>query len=118
MQNDPQPATSQIRIENGGLASRRGCTLSLDDRIRRDAIEEILTQFRLDLDRLTETYGDFTEALRETVTGLLAAAPEGALEPWQGGFRIAGASRSRIRLIAAEFDSYFQTQPARHSLAV
>jgi oxygen-independent coproporphyrinogen-3 oxidase len=118
VQNDPSTAAYQLRIENGGLASRRGCTLSLDDRIRRDAIEEILTQFRLDLDRLTAIYGDFTEALRETVTGLLAAAPEGALEPWHGGFRIAEGWRNRTRLIAAEFDRYFQTQPARHSLAV
>jgi oxygen-independent coproporphyrinogen-3 oxidase len=118
VQNDPATATYQLRIENGGLASRRGCMLSLDDRIRRDAIEELLCQFRLDLDRLTERYGDFTDPLRATVKGLLAAAPEGALEPWRGGFRIAEGSRSRTRLIAAEFDAYFQTQPARHSLAV
>jgi oxygen-independent coproporphyrinogen-3 oxidase len=118
VQNDPATATYQLRIENGGLASRRGCVLSLDDRIRRDAIEEILCQFRLDLDRLTESYGDFTEPLRETVDGLLAVAPEGALESWRGGFRIPEGWRSRTRLIAAEFDAYFQTQPARHSLAV
>ena len=118
VQNDPATATYQLRIENGGLASRRGCVLSLDDRIRRDAIEEILCQFRLDLDRLTERYGDFTEPLRETVGGLLAAAPEGALEPWRRGFRISEGWRSRTRLIAAEFDAYFQSQPARHSLAV
>ena len=118
VQNDPATATYQLRIENGGLASRRGCVLNLDDRIRRDAIEEILCQFRLDLDRLTASYGDFTEPLRETAARLLAAAPEGALEPWRGGFRIAEGWRSRTRLIAAEFDAYFQTQPARHSLAV
>jgi oxygen-independent coproporphyrinogen-3 oxidase len=118
VQNDPATATYQLRIEHGGLASRRGCVLSLDDRIRRDAIEEILCQFRLDLERLTASYGDFTEPLRETSDRLLASAPAGALEPWQGGFRIAEGWRSRTRLIAAEFDAYFQTQPARHSLAV
>ena len=118
VQNDPATATYQLRIENGGLASRRGCVLNLDDRIRRDAIEEILCQFRLDLGRLTASYGDFTEPLRETAARLLAAAPKGALEPWRGGFRIAEGWRSRTRLIAAEFDAYFQTEPARHSLAV
>jgi oxygen-independent coproporphyrinogen-3 oxidase len=118
VQNDPATATYQLRIEHGGLASRRGSVLSLDDRIRRDAIAEILCQFRLDFDGLAGRYGDFTEPLRETVTRLLAAAPAGALEPWQGGFRIAEAWRSRTRLIAAEFDAYFQRQPARHSLAV
>ncbi|MFQ5568011.1 MAG: oxygen-independent coproporphyrinogen III oxidase, partial [Paracoccaceae bacterium] len=118
VQNDPATATYQLRIEHGGLATRRGCLLSLDDRIRRDAIEEILCQFRLDLDRLAARYGDFTDPLRETAAGLLAAAPEGALEPWRGGFCINEGWRSRTRLIAAEFDAYFQTQPARHSLAV
>ena len=118
VQNDPATATYQLRIENGGLASRRGCVLNLDDRIRRDTIGEILCQFRLDLDRLAASYGDFTDPLRETAERLLAAAPEGALEPWRGGFRIAEGWRSRTRLIAAEFDAYFQTEPARHSLAV
>ncbi|MCH8953379.1 MAG: oxygen-independent coproporphyrinogen III oxidase [Proteobacteria bacterium] len=118
VQNDPATATYQLRIEQGGLASRRGSVLSLDDRIRRDAIAEILCQFRLDLDRLAASYGDFTDPLRETAERLLAAAPKGALEPWRGGFRIAEGWRSRTRLIAAEFDAYFQTQPARHSLAV
>jgi len=118
VQNDPATATYQLRVEQGGLATRRGCVLSLDDRIRRDAIEEMLCQFRLDVDRLAKRYGDFTEPLRETVTKLLTAAPAGALEPWRGGFRIADAWRSRTRLIAAEFDAYFQRLPARHSLAV
>jgi oxygen-independent coproporphyrinogen-3 oxidase len=118
VQNDPATATYQLRVEQGGLATRRGCVLSLDDRIRRDAIEEMLCQFRLDVDRLAKRYGDFTEPLRETVTKLLEAAPAGALEPWRGGFRIADDWRSRARLIAAEFDAYFQRQPARHSLAV
>jgi oxygen-independent coproporphyrinogen-3 oxidase len=118
VQNDPATATYQLRIENGGLASRRGCLLSLDDRIRRDAIEEILCQFRLNLDRLHVRYGDFTEPLHEIAARLIAIAPEGALTPWCGGFTITDAWRSHTRLIAAEFDAYFQTQPARHSMAV
>jgi oxygen-independent coproporphyrinogen-3 oxidase len=118
VQNDPATATYQLRVENGGLASRRGCVLSLDDRVRRDAIEEILCQFRLDLDRLHARYGDFTSQLRDTVARLLAVAPKAALTPWRGGFTIADGWHSHTRLIAAEFDAYFQSQPARHSLAV
>jgi hypothetical protein len=49
---------------------------------------------------------------------LLEIAPEGALIPWRGGFTIADGWHSHTRLIAAEFDAYFKTQPARHSLAV
>jgi oxygen-independent coproporphyrinogen-3 oxidase len=118
VQNDPVTATYQLRIDAGGLATKRGCMLSLDDRMRRDAIEEILCQFRVDMLRLAERYGDFAATLKEIVDGLLATAPQGALEPWHGGFRIGDRWRSHARLIAAEFDAYLQTQPARHSLAV
>jgi oxygen-independent coproporphyrinogen-3 oxidase len=118
VQNDPVTATYQLRIAEGGLATRRGYALTLDDRMRRDAIAELLCQFRLDIDALRARYGVSVSALRATADDLLAAAPAGALEPWHGGFRIADGWRSHTRLIAAEFDAYFQTQPARHSLAV
>jgi len=118
IQNDASTATYQLKVEHSGLATQRGVALSLDDRIRRDAIEEILCLFRLDLDRLRARYGDFTDSLRETVDRLIEVAPAGALEPWHGGFRISPRWRSSIRLIAVEFDAYFQNQPARHSLAV
>jgi oxygen-independent coproporphyrinogen-3 oxidase len=118
VQNDEITAAYQIRAAENGLASKRGIAFSLDDRVRRDAIEEILCHFRLDLDRLRATYGDFAAPLAETAAGLLAAAPEGALTPWRGGFVIAEGWRSHTRLIAAEFDAYLRRAPARHSLAV
>jgi len=118
VQNDPATAIYQLRIAEGGLATRRGYALTAEDRVRRDAISELLCQFRLDMDALMARYGAAAAALKETVDDLLAAAPVGALERWHGGFRIAERWRSHTRLIAAEFDAYFQTQPARHSLAV
>ena len=118
VQNDPVTATYQLRIEKDGLATRRGRAFSLDDRVRRAAIEEILCQFQLNLDRLADLYGDVASVLRPTVKELLADAPGGALTPWRGGFRIGRGWRSHARLIAAEFDSYFRNAPARHSLAV
>ena len=118
VQNEPSTAAYQLRVEARGLATRRGVALTLDDRIRRDAIEQILCHFRLDLDRLSAEFGDFAKPLRHVAAQIRAAAPEGALQPWRGGFCIDDAYRSRARLIAAEFDTYFQTQPARHSLAV
>jgi len=118
VQNDPATAVYQLRIEDGGLATRRGFALTLDDRVRRDAIEEILCQFRLDLNQLGARYGDFVEPLRETAARLMETAPAASLTPLNGGFAIAPEWHSRTRLIAAEFDAYFQRQPARHSLAV
>lgn len=118
VQNEAGTAAYQLRALASGLATTRGIAFSLDDRIRRDAIEEILCHFRLDLDRLRAAHGDFAAPLAETVAGLLARAPEGALEPWRGGFVIAEPWRSRARLIAAEFDTWLPRVPARHSLAM
>ena len=118
VQNETSTAAYQLRVEARGLATRRGVALSLDDRIRRDAIEQILCQFSLDLERLDRRYGDFSEPLARTVARLIEQAPDGALVPWRRGFRVADAWRSHARLIAAEFDSYFQSKPARHSIAV
>ena len=118
VQNEAVTAAYQLRVQEAGLATRCGVAFSLDDRVRRDAIEEILCQFRLDLDRLHARYGDFADALGETANRLLAAAPEGALEPWRGGFVIAEAWRRHTRPIAAAFDAYLGHAPARHSLAV
>jgi oxygen-independent coproporphyrinogen-3 oxidase len=118
VQSDASTAMYQLRVQQSGLATRRGVALDPDDRLRRDAIEEILCQFRLDLRRLRARYGDAAGRLSDTVAQLLEAAPPGALEPWNGGLRIAPRWRGRTRLIAAEFDAFFRTQPARHSLAV
>lgn len=118
VQNDPVTAAYQLRALEKGLTTKRGIAFSLEDRVRRDAIEQILCHFRLDMERLRAAYGDFAAPLAETVADLIAGAPEGALEPWRGGFRIAEGWRSHTRLIAAEFDAFFRRAPARHSLAV
>ena len=118
VQNDPITAAYQLRALDRGLATKRGIAFTLDDRVRRDAIGELLCHFRLDIERLEHRYGDFAHPLAETAAALLASAPPGALEPRHGGFTIAQAWRSHTRLIAAEFDAYFRRAPARHSLAV
>ncbi len=70
------------------------------------------------MEAVAAQYGDFADPVRQIVAQLLEVAPVGALTPWRGGFQVGDAHRNRTRLIAAAFDTYFRTQPARHSLAV
>jgi oxygen-independent coproporphyrinogen-3 oxidase len=118
VQNDPVTATYQLRVEAGAKPTRRGHALTLDDQVRRDAIEQILCQFGLDIDALTARYGDFARPVQLQAAGVMEAAPDGVLTPWRGGFRIDPDWRHYSRLIAAEFDTYLPAQPARHSLAL
>lgn len=118
VQNDAATATYQLRIEAARMATQRGHALTLDDQMRRDAIEQILCHFHLDVDALTARYGDFAQPIRFLAEEISQAAPDGALSPWRGGFRMDAAWRHHSRLVAAEFDAYLQAQPARHSLAL
>lgn len=118
VQNDATTATYQLRIEAGKVATRRGHALTLDDQVRRNAIEQILCQFSLDIDALSKRYGDFVQHLRDKVAGVMASAPAGALAPWRGGFRICPDWRHHARLIAAEFDTYLALRPSRYSPAI
>jgi len=118
VQNEPATVDYQRAVEAGALPVARGYAMALEDRLRRDAIERLLCDFELDLETLAERYGDFVQPVRGTVARLREIAPEGALVPWRGGFRIAPAWRAHARLIAAEFDAFLGRRPARHSLAV
>ncbi|MEO0620817.1 MAG: oxygen-independent coproporphyrinogen III oxidase [Pseudomonadota bacterium] len=118
VQNEPSTADYQRCVQAGRLPVRRGISLSLDDRMRRDAIEGILCDFALDIEGLESTYGDFSCPAAATAKRLLTSAPDGALEPWKRGFQIAPAWRGYARLIAAEFDVYLSRGQARHSVAL
>ncbi|MDT8344711.1 MAG: oxygen-independent coproporphyrinogen III oxidase [Thermohalobaculum sp.] len=118
MQNDPATAGYQTAIEGGHLATVRGKAFTADDLARRDAIEQILCHFALDLDRLAARHGIAAAPVAEIAEALIAGAPAGALTRQGRGFAIAPDWRAHARLIAAEFDAYFQNRPARHSLAV
>lgn len=118
VQNDPSTAGYQKAIEAGQLATTRGKAFTADDCARRDAIEQILCHFSLDPDALSTRHGIAATPVIEIAEALVEAAPRGALERSGRGFVISPEWRSHTRLIAAEFDAYFQNRPARHSLAV
>ncbi len=118
VQNEPGTAPYLRQIEAGGLATRRGHALSLDDRIRRAAVFQILCAGALDLDALTQRFGDFVKPISEAARRLTARAPAGSLVPWRGGFRVAPDWIGHARLIAAEFDAYLAKGGARHSLVI
>jgi oxygen-independent coproporphyrinogen-3 oxidase len=118
VQNDPSTASWQKTIEAGDLAPGRMKRLSADDRARRDAIRQILCFFALDLDAVEAAHGEAARPVTEIALHLMRSAPSGALTGRGRGFEIAPEWRSHTRLIAAEFDAYFQAKPARHSLAV
>ncbi|MEM6679780.1 MAG: oxygen-independent coproporphyrinogen III oxidase, partial [Pseudomonadota bacterium] len=92
VQNAPTTAAWQAAIDAGDLATVSGTAYGLDDRMRAEAIEDMLCHFRFDAARLTAHYGDMAGPLRREAAALMEIAPEGALIPLpQGGFEVAPA---------------------------
>jgi oxygen-independent coproporphyrinogen-3 oxidase len=118
VQNETATASYQNAVEAGDLPVQRGCALSDDDRARRDAIEQILCGFALDLYALRQRHGERAADAGGIARHLLETAPPGALLPWRGGFRLGEGWHEHARLIAAEFDAYLDRGSVRHSLAV
>ncbi|MEM1384368.1 MAG: oxygen-independent coproporphyrinogen III oxidase [Pseudomonadota bacterium] len=118
VQNIGRTAEWQKAVSAGQVPVARGHALTLDDRPRQAAIQQILCSFALDAGALVDRFGDFARPVIAQMHALMAAAPEGALLPRPGGFEIAPAWQMHTRLIAAEFDSFLAARPARHSLAV
>ncbi len=118
VQNEATTARYLSDVLAGRLTTRRGHALSLEDRVRRAAINQILCAGALDLDGLTRSFGDFAKAVADRASALVNNAPDGALLAWRGGFTIAPLWRTHTRLLAAEFDTYLARGAARHSMVI
>lgn len=106
------------RIAQGGLAVARGFVTSAEDRMRRDAIECLMCQLELDLEKLRARHGDLVSLLEPEVAALVASEDAPLITPLPRGFRISEAGRPFLRLIAARFDAYLPRGTGRHSSAV
>ncbi|MEM7527633.1 MAG: oxygen-independent coproporphyrinogen III oxidase [Pseudomonadota bacterium] len=119
VQNQEITAQYQGLIRDRGVATARGVALGLEDRLRADAIEQLLCYFELDIGKLQARYGDLARPVERDVKNLLAMAPPESLLPLRDrlGFAIAPEWTEHTRLIAAHFDAYL-SEGHRHSLAL
>lgn len=100
-------------VGEGKLASVRGCRMDDDDQVRAAIIEELMCNFRVDLDHVAKER-DFTEelsALRPMVVDGLVRVEGPLVEMTDQG-------RSVVRVVAAIFDRYRWEASNRFSLAV
>lgn len=109
------------RLDADALPCFRGWQLSADDLLRRDVIQALMCQFRVDFAEIESghsiSFGDYFGAEFEAlealaVDGLVEIAPE----------RITVTSRGRllVRTVAMVFDRYLRAQraPARYSRVI
>ena len=105
-------------VRAGRLPVARGVALSAEDRLRREVIERIMCDLRVDLHAIAARHGTDPARLRDAAPALQACAQDGLIA-WNGSHVVVTATgRPFVRAVAAAFDAYLQSDAARHSPAV
>jgi len=100
-------------INEGRLATARGCAIDADSRRRARIIESLLCQFRVDLNAVAPD-GDF----REEIELLAPFVAEGLVSVHDGVIVVTDAGRTVARVIASVFDVFYRERTGRFSVAV
>ena len=106
-QNHKELKQYYAEIEELGIALHKGLALSQDDCIRRDVIKALICNFKLDFDRLSETYHiNFNEYFAEDLALLQPLAEDGLLTLTDKSIVVSPRGRLLIRNICLCFDVY------------
>ena len=89
-----------------------------DDRLRRDVIEQLMCNLRVDLDETAQRHGLDSAGLRAASAALDDMAQDGIVG-WDGRIvQVHPMARPFVRNVAAAFDSYYIRGAQRHARAV
>ena len=111
-QNEKKLSRYYQAIDRGELATNRGFALSADDLLRRDIINQILCQGRLDYATIQATHGiSVPEVFADALTTLGPMADDGLLIASNAGLTLTPLGRIFSRNIAMPFDAYLAQKP-------
>lgn len=97
------------RLDTGTLPVWRGIELDNDDVLRREIIQQIMCQFRLDFSKVAKKYAlNFSEYFADELVELHELAELGLIELLSNGFLVSAKGRFLIRNVAKVFDKYLR----------
>lgn len=110
-QHDKTLAGYQTAIDERRLPVVRGMRLDDDDLLRRDVIQALMCNPRLDFAAIERRHGIlFTEYFRSELIALAPLEADGLVFVDPGGIEIRPAGRLLLRTVAMVFDAYLQRQ--------
>ncbi|WP_344844716.1 oxygen-independent coproporphyrinogen III oxidase [Celeribacter arenosi] len=115
-QNAPSTSEYQKLVRAGGLPITKGHVFSDMDRLRGRIIEALMSDFCIERDELTQSFG-LTVAEFVAFGKGVAQAFEGMVDVDADRIAIRDSARPLTRMIARHFDAYHMTQ-SQHSTAV
>jgi len=118
VQNTPRIAAWLKSVEAGSLATARGIALGEEDRLRRDVIERLMCDLRVDVAAMCRRRGLGAGALDGSLERLLPLVADGLVRLDGRVATIPEEARPLLRCVAAVFDAYLEPESGRHAVAV
>jgi len=117
VQNAPDIGGYQRAIDAGEPATVRGLALSLEDRVRGDAIERLMCDFSADLEAVARRHGVPNDFFDADLARLQPLEHEGLVSRKARTVIVSDAGRPLVRVVASLFDAHL-AKAGRHSAAV
>lgn len=111
MQNHKEINLYQEALQNGEPAFTKGMLLTSDDMIRREVINQLICQFKLDFKTIETRCGiHFADYFAVELEALQPLVADGLLELDTTGITISNAGRLLIRSVCMIFDAYLKKE--------
>jgi oxygen-independent coproporphyrinogen-3 oxidase len=114
VQNTVPIAQWRKTVMEGRLPVARGIALSADDRLRRDVIERLMCEMRVDLDEVAARHGAAEDAFAGELDALRPLAAQGVVRLDERCVEVPEEARPLLRSVAAAFDAYLVRAPGQH----
>ena len=118
VQNAPDINGYKRSVDAGDLPTRRGRTLTEDDRLRRAVIERVMCDYWVDLAAMALSHGTGLSTFADALPALGVLEADGVITRDGGHVTVVEAYRPLVRSVAACFDRYLDQGARRHSMAV
>ena len=105
-------------VFSGVLPTAKGIAINDDDRTRREVIERIMCDLRVDLALVAKEFGTDKAELEKDLEKLEPLMDDGICAIDGDKLSVLEDGRPFIRLVASAFDSYLKNSEGRHSKAV
>jgi len=115
-QNAPATGAHTAAIRDGRFSTTRGHAFSDEDRMRSRMIEQLMCEFRVDANEITQRFNITPKALRQILDRTASEFP-GLLQVDEHGLSIPEEARPLTRMVARSFDAY-ELSKAGHSSAI
>ena len=117
VQNHATVADYRAALANERLPVAKGIALTPEDRLRRDAIEQVMCYLAVDLGATAQGHGRREDALDWVLPLLKPLADCGAVTVKGRMINVARTQRAAARILASLFDAYLGAGAAKHSVS-